>query len=261
VGRSPLVVIPGAGESLRSLNQLVASFDEGLPILGMQPRGVAGEGVPHGSVEAAAEFYATAFATELPEHETVHLLGVGFGGWVAFDMVIKLRQKGTMVSSLTLVDSPAPLGAEQPYKVFTRTDSLLSVIELYQTRLNTELGINIDDFLALDATEQLVQLHKELVRLGALPKQSHPNMVLGIIRAFETNMATRYIPSEVLEDTSIYLVSFEESTDTTELEATANAWRAFAPNLQCSLEAGSTGSAIVGQHVGAFADSLMRKFG
>ncbi|WP_275044057.1 alpha/beta fold hydrolase, partial [Pseudomonas asplenii] len=84
-GRPPIFCVPGAGDSVTGFIGLTDALGPDWPVIGLQPRGLDGESVPHSCVESAAQLYLQALEQACPEGP-LHLVGHSFGGWVAFEM-------------------------------------------------------------------------------------------------------------------------------------------------------------------------------
>jgi non-ribosomal peptide synthetase component F/thioesterase domain-containing protein len=74
------------------------------PVIGIQPRGLAGKELPHTSVEAMAAEYLTWVKQRQPTGP-YYLCGYSFGGLVAFEMARRLRACGDEIGLLGLFDT------------------------------------------------------------------------------------------------------------------------------------------------------------
>ncbi|MBE9188793.1 amino acid adenylation domain-containing protein [Gloeocapsopsis crepidinum LEGE 06123] len=80
---------------------------------GLQPLGLDGKHTPFQQIEAMARYYIQAIQTVQP-HGPYFLGGWSFGGLVAFEMAQQLTQLGHEVALLAILDTPAPIPANQP---------------------------------------------------------------------------------------------------------------------------------------------------
>ncbi|MUL38495.1 non-ribosomal peptide synthetase [Gloeocapsopsis dulcis] len=80
---------------------------------GLQPLGLDGKHPPFQQIEAMATYYIQAIQTVQP-HGPYFLGGWSFGGLVAFEMAQQLTQLGQEVALLAILDTPAPIPANQP---------------------------------------------------------------------------------------------------------------------------------------------------
>ena len=65
------------------------------------------DGASLARIEDAAAQYAAAIANAAPEGP-IHLVGWSYGGLVAYETALRLREAGRDVGSLVLIDAPAP---------------------------------------------------------------------------------------------------------------------------------------------------------
>ncbi len=146
---TPVFCVPGAGDSVTGFIGMTDAFGPHWPIHGLQPRGLDGRTVPYSSVEVAAKAYLQALDNVQPEGP-VHLLGHSFGGWVAFEMALRLTAQGREVASLTLIDSESPGGNGVVGKPYTATAALLRLVEAMQLASGKSLGIDLAAFAEED---------------------------------------------------------------------------------------------------------------
>ena len=191
-GYAPVFCVPGAGDSVTGFVGLSEALGRDWPLLGLQPRGLDGEAVPHSQVEAAARCYLTALEQECPRGP-VHLVGHSFGGWVALEMALRLQAAGREVASLTVIDSETPGGAARPY---TTTAALMRLIEAMQLSAAKSLGIDLLDFAGRDEVAQRQWLHAGMVGVGLLPGRSSVDAMDGPARTYAAALRTKYQPHQ-----------------------------------------------------------------
>ncbi|WP_323056116.1 non-ribosomal peptide synthetase [Streptomyces sp. NEAU-W12] len=105
--RPPLFCVhPWAGLSWPYAGLLRALGDD-RPLYGLQARGLARAEEPPASMGETAEDYLARIRAVQPEGP-YHLLGWSFGGLVAHEMAVRLREAGEEVALLTLLDSYPP---------------------------------------------------------------------------------------------------------------------------------------------------------
>ncbi len=83
------------------------------PFYGLQPLGIDGVQPPHTSIEDMARNYIEALRLVQPQGP-YFLGGWSFGGLVAFEMAQQLHRANQPIALLALLDTPAPVAANQP---------------------------------------------------------------------------------------------------------------------------------------------------
>ncbi|WP_094117840.1 non-ribosomal peptide synthetase [Lonsdalea britannica] len=216
-----LLCIPGAGDNVFAFNALVQTLPGDWTVLGLQPRGLWGNEVPHSSVESAAACYQQALS-RYPLTETVHLLGHSFGGWVALEMAARLESAGTLLTSLVLVDSDAPAPAAREH---TDVQALMLLIRLFEMR-GSSLGLTEEYLASLTLPRRLEVMLERLIAQEIFPQQTKVEALASIYRVFSTNIRTAYRPT-ALPSIAPYLVMEKEASPQQLSE-----WQAVVPTLQ-----------------------------
>ncbi|UWF47458.1 amino acid adenylation domain-containing protein [Pseudomonas sp. N3-W] len=233
-GHAPIFCLPGAGDSVTGFIGLTEALAPEWPILGLQPRGLDGETVPHVQVESAARHYLQALEQAYPQGP-VHLIGHSFGGWVAFEMAVCLQARGRQVLSLTLIDSESPGGNTVVGKPYTTTAALQRLIEAMQLASGKSLGIDAAQFAAEDDATQLLQLHAGMVRVGLLPPRSAVQSIAGLTRTFATALRTLYQPRQPYSGLARLVLAEDPTLDSAgnqrEQAAMVEGWRRHVSTL------------------------------
>ncbi len=102
--RPPLFFIHGVGGNIVEILPTARRMTYPGAVIGIQARGLAGEGPPHATVEAMAADYLREIKTLQPRGP-YHLCGYSFGGLVAFEIARRLREAGDEVGLVGLVDT------------------------------------------------------------------------------------------------------------------------------------------------------------
>uniref|UniRef100_UPI000617CA5D thioesterase domain-containing protein n=1 Tax=Chromobacterium vaccinii TaxID=1108595 RepID=UPI000617CA5D len=191
-GQTPVFCLPGAGDSVTRFVELAGSLGDEWPVYGLQPRGVDGLQLPHSSVEAAAAVYLTMLETIQPRGP-VHLIGHSFGGWLAFELALRLSEQGRPPASLTLLDSEGPggsgvLGIEYTAEAVWR--QYISGLELL-----TESRLDLNPEACKTQKQRERALHQAMVKAGFLSRHSPQDALAGSMRTFGTALRTRYEPA------------------------------------------------------------------
>jgi thioesterase domain-containing protein len=231
----PVFCVPGAGASVASLTDLASVLGNSRPVLGLQPRGLDGESVPHSTVTAAAKCYIKAIQDEYPEGE-LHLFGHSFGGWVVFEMANLLEAIGRSVASITLVDTELPDENENEVKDYTDSEVFMKLVEIYEQSAKSSLGLSDKDFESLVHRDRLALLHERLVRIGLMSKRSKPEMLDSTVHCFGVALRTSYHPQKVyFKPVRLVLArdeTLDEESDLRRRDETVEKWKRWAPNLE-----------------------------
>jgi amino acid adenylation domain-containing protein len=258
-GMPPLFCVPGAGANITDFIHLAAALDDKWPIHGLQPRGMNDGHAPHATVPAAAQAYMRVIDEEYPEGP-LHLLGHSFGGWVVFEMALRLRAFGRMIASVTLIDAEAPEGDGILGREYNRTEMFMKLVELSEQRAECSLNLTADDFDGLDYAAQLRLIHGRLVGAKMILSRSTPRVLRGMVRTFATHLRTTYVPHERYPG-PVRLVLVRDAKDD---EATcrekhkkrAAKWQRFAPGLVTWRGPGNHMTILHPPHVVKLADLL-----
>jgi amino acid adenylation domain-containing protein len=242
-GVTPLFCIPGAGAGVAVFHELSQTLPQDVPVYGLQPRGLDGEMVPYADVGCMARAYIKAIKEAQPAGP-YQLLGHSFGGWVAFEIALQLAAAGDEVVGLYLLDSRAP--QEDWDRQVRRERTLMKLIELYDLRLDTPLPLTEQHLLGLDAAEQIALLHRALVDAGILHRRTPANVLHGVVRVMEANLATDYLPNAVYPG-HVHLFSADDARH--DRQQRVEAWRLHAPALHHHRLPGNHVSILTGEHV------------
>jgi amino acid adenylation domain-containing protein len=256
---APLFCIPGAGSGVTSFIDLMLALDPAVPVHGLQPRGTDGEALPHATVQAAAEHYLRALREACPTGP-IHLLGHSFGGWVAFEMALRLHEAGRPVASLTILDSEVPDDSEDIVREYGAGEAFLKLVEVLELTVERSLGIGPADVASRDEAGWLKLLHGKMVAFGLLGARATPDVLTGPFRAFARCLRTTYRPLGVYPARlRLVLVDdpkLDEAANRANFAAVERGWRKWAPGLVFSIGAGNHITALKAPHVATLAGLL-----
>jgi len=102
----PIYMIPGLGGHARIFTELSSVLSLKQPVLAFDPLGMDGRAAPHGSVRAAAEYYAQRIVQQ-QSHGPCILLGYSMGASVAFEVAQILKSSSVEVPTLVVIDGYA----------------------------------------------------------------------------------------------------------------------------------------------------------
>jgi thioesterase domain-containing protein len=234
----PLFCVPGAGASITTFYDLVQALDPTTQIYGLQPRGRDGVLVPHVDVPSAARAYVRAIREIFP-CGPYQLLGHSFGGWVVFEMARQLIASGEQVARLVVLDAEAPSTEEGQRKRYSRVEMLMELVKVFELKLRRSMSLTAVDFAALDHTQQLKLLLRRSIEMKLLPPRTSIEVLGGIVRLFETNLNTDYVPRGTYSG-PLHLVGVSDSereSDHSDKQADlVTLWRQHAP--ECTLWVG-----------------------
>ncbi|CTP83376.1 non-ribosomal peptide synthetase [Xanthomonas graminis] len=233
---APFVVcVPGAGDSVTSFVDLSSALGEACNVIGMQPRGTDGCQLPFGSVELAAQRYLDALPAITAGASPLHLIGHSFGGWVVYEMALRLHALGRPAASLTLIDTRPPNQARVPHDA-SRDTIVDYFLDALQLRLHAPLGIDRQTLHRLGQDALLQALHRLMVEHRLMPARSRPDSLRGSLATFAHCCRTAYIPARPYPGT-LHLVLVADTRLDPEQQAAERlrlrqAWAAHAADLQ-----------------------------
>lgn len=228
---------PGAGDSITRFIALASQLGPGMTVLGLQPRGIDGQGLPHTTVQAAAQGMLRAMLAQRPRGP-LHLIGHSFGGWIAFELAQLLARAGRPAASLTLVDSEAPGSEGRVGREYLHHEALERFIDLVDMAAPRPLGLQRAALRMARPDDRLPMLHRAMVGAGMFSPRTPPAVLTGPFRTFCAALRTRYRPAAapVAAATRVSLVCVGDSRLTPAQNAEINratelGWRALAPDL------------------------------
>jgi len=252
-GAIPYFCIAGAGAGVFDFIPLATALGEQHPVHGLVSRGMIGDSLPHGSVESAAESYVEEIVRRHPLGG-VHLVGHSFGGWIAFETALLLQARGYRVCSLLILDSEAPAISTRVGHEYTRTESLKSLVDLYEQAAGQSLNLGAESFEGLGSKEQLQLLHQHLIRVRLMPGNSSFTQLQGTIRSFEAAIRTRYRPATCFNGPA-FLVQVRDTKESYEASlfrhhTMAREWRRMVPELDVLLGDGNHVTLLKAPNIG-----------
>jgi arthrofactin-type cyclic lipopeptide synthetase C len=210
-------------------------------------------------VAAAAGLYLRAVEQACPEGP-VHLLGHSFGGWVAFEMALRLRAAGRTVGSLTILDTDEPDGDPAGVREADGTEAFLRLVHILELSAERDFGIGADQADGLDDDARLRLLHAALVKHGLMSARSGHEVLQGPCRTFAACLRTTYVPADVYPDPLRLVLVRDpaqgEAENHERFAATAERWRRWAPALELRTADGTHVTALRAPHVASLAAHL-----
>jgi arthrofactin-type cyclic lipopeptide synthetase C len=198
---------------------------------------------PHSTVQAAARAFVHDLERQHLVPGVVRLLGHSFGGWLAFEMALRLQETGRRVDSLTMLDTECPGEGGDAGREYSRPEALLKLIQLYEQAAERPLNVRLADLEDRDPEAQLILVHKRLVQVGLMPMASAPGDLRGSVRTFESALRTQYRPDAIFRGEASLVVVPEDGEDASAAELRfarllAN-WQRLAPRIQLRRSSGN----------------------
>ena len=261
-----LFCIPGAGANVMSFLDLSLILNKTWTIYGLaDPRGLDSSSPPHSTVQSAARVVLACGPHRERVSGPIHLLGHSFGGWVAFEMALRLHGAEIPLTSVTIVDSDIPGATDDRIAEFSNDEVFFAFVDVFEQHAERSLGIDRAQIDALTGSQKIECLHQRLVSYRIVPSSTTPTMLREPFRTFAASMRATYHPGRSYSS-PVGLVIADDSR----LDASANArryagmvdgWRFWAPRL---LDLPATGNHVTAlkmpnvEVLASYIDSLRR---
>lgn len=254
--KAPFFCVPGAGASVTAFADLAGALGSARPVYGLQPRGLDGAMVPHASVSAAAECYLRAIeALQVPG--PIHLLGHSFGGWVAFEMALRLTDAGREVASLTLVDTDVPEAGPDGVRERSQLEAFREFVDVLELSAERSLEIDEVEIEALGEESRLALLHERLVSVELVPRRSTPDVLHGVFRVFARCVRVGYRPARAYRGPVRLVLARDSRLDEAENQRlfmqAEKGWRDWVQDLELTTTSGNHMTALKRPHVDGWA--------
>lgn len=252
-----LLCIPGAGNGVTSFLSFSKYVKCG-SVFGLQPRGLDGALMPYVSVQAYAIAYANRIK-KLHPRRPVHIIGHSFGGWIAFELALRLSEDGIDVKSLTLVDSDAPKSSEIEYHFDDVLNELVALLNLTSPE---PMDIQFSHSDHSSQADKISRLHKRMVEVGFLPVRSKPSAIHGMVRTFGYALRCTYVPDSkffgrVKIFTAAEIASPEEPTLDAALQDKTSNWLAWTPAASLHTASGNHLTMLSDPYVRNLAEEIL----
>lgn len=180
----PLFCIHPAGGTVFCYRELADSLSGDRPVYGLQANGIDGNRPPHETLSEMAAHYARVIREKHPTG-VVHIAGWSLGGNIAFEVARQLRQRGTEVGVVALLDA----GLLSPDAEFREEDFLPLLSALFPTDMNLEL----DQLRQKPQDEQLQFFIERASQAGIVPDELNAanlaaNNAMHVFGVFQANV-------------------------------------------------------------------------
>jgi thioesterase domain-containing protein/aryl carrier-like protein len=252
-GASPLFCIPGAGASVTAFTAIAQALEPGVPVYGLQPRGLCGTMAPYSEIAATARAYVRAIRAVAP-HGPYRLLGHSFGGWIATEMAIQLEAAGEPVAALAVLDSRVPRLPADGAEWHGPVDVLVRLASLFEQKLGHSLRLGVADFAPLGHAARLALLLERLVEARLMPRGTRIATLDGLVRTFGANINTPYAPTGPYAGVLLFAAAAAGADGRDGPEALAAGWQQFAAQSRTWTSTGNHMTMLAPPHV----DALVR---
>ena len=214
--KSLFLVHPGGGTLLNYVH-LVRHLPAGLPVYGIQARGLDGAREPHGTLEEMARDYAAEILTAQPRGP-YYLAGHSMGGVIAFEMTRQLRARGQMVAFLGMFDSVAPGShREQDVADERREDALrlATMAEAIGRFVGNSVDVSFEALCELGTEAQLEAVVTALKRADALPRGEEQRMLRNLLQVGKAHVRVHraYRPAVASAPITLFRANAAQSSD------------------------------------------------
>jgi len=233
----PVFCIPGAGASAFSFLDVARFMPHHTPIYALQARGLGVvEMMPHSTVEEAADAYIQALRQKDPTGP-YRIIGHSFGGWIAFEIALKLQRQGFAVAELIVIDSRAPVTGHRERYNISETETWMKLVNIYNLKLNRELPVTREIIASLAPEERLIFLHDILISQGVYPVNTSISVLRGVFRVMHANLNTCYTPLAKFKGV-MQLINAQEG-NRAEQQAHQTHWAGHVESLNCQRSSGN----------------------
>jgi len=239
-GGGTAFLAPGAGATVSAFLGLAQCVGPETTLYGLQARGFDGVLPPHATVEAAAAEFVAAIRKVCPRGP-YRIVGHSFGGWIAYEIGLRLAALGESLHSVIMLDSEPPGALDEPPASLTAREErvwvLLRLCRLLEMSAGTKFELDQDQLEALDERRQLEALAQVMKTAGMLSPASRLAVVESMVRVFAVNLRTFYIPAAIVPG-EVVLVFPEEQPDEDPDEEPLDfakrieLWRSHVPHLR-----------------------------
>lgn len=231
----PIYCIPGAGDNVFAFTYFAAHAGLKCPVVGLQPKGLDQGQDPFESVEEATEIFLEAIK-KTDDPSNIHLIGHSFGGWIAFNITLRLQEAGIHVKSVTMIDSDSPSMTPGFDADIASDEIFLKLCEVVEMAADTSFGLCRDDIQFLSHDERLRLLHRHMVNYKLVSDRSHYQMLAGVLKTFDSAVRIRYHPTNTYDrDVNYIAVHHHKSliaSDMQRIDDVVRQWQFYAPGLR-----------------------------
>ncbi|MGR3867131.1 amino acid adenylation domain-containing protein [Streptomyces graminifolii] len=192
--RTPLFCVPPANGMSWCYSTLVRFLPKDLPIYGLQAAGLGSSDTLPGSIDEIADDFL-ARIREIQPTGPYTLLGWSFGGNVAYEIAVQLRQAGHQVDRVILLDSfPGKSAADRPE--WTQRDYLELACD----------GIGAFDAEPGDGPLPMARVRELLQEHGSVLAELDVSELASVVRVTENNVRLLEMSTPTVFDGDVHFV-------------------------------------------------------
>lgn len=198
-GNAPsIIALPGVGGNVLSFRELSKELGMQQPFYALQAVGLDGRARPPESVEETALANIAAIM-EIQPHGPYRLLGHSYGGVVAYEMALRLLERGEDVEYLALLDAVTP----SVFNAIYSSDEFEDMRQLC-VGLAEQQGKRFDFSSEALRVMPVNQLLEALAKLGIAMEREQYDIVSGVFKA-NRDSYQRYQPPLLPRDIDVLL--------------------------------------------------------
>lgn len=205
--RRPLFAVPGAGGNVLGLYELAQALGTEQPFYGLQAQGLDGEQSPLNSVEAIAIENLKAIRRIQP-NGPYKLLGHSFGGYVVYEMALRLQAQGEVVELVALYDVWPPDYTIKGRRHDEPTAMLVNLCGIIAEHYGVDQPLSAEVLAALPKTDYFSHITTSFAEQGI---QLSEQQVRGIWNVYSTNVTMRYQPGSILVSDQVVLCRAQDN--------------------------------------------------
>ncbi|WP_158447897.1 non-ribosomal peptide synthetase [Aquimarina longa] len=223
--KRPIFCVHPLGGTVMIYKDLSESLGSQQPFYAFQSSGMDGESPILRTVEEMAVLYIKEMQ-KIDEIGPYTLAGYSFGGNIAVEMALQLRNKGFEVVELLIFDTPPPTEETEEMTTLEFKEFLSHMIKGINTEYDTDIATDSSQFENKSKEEQLEVLYS-LIRTSEIAiTESQMKGVIGVVMANEECRYTAEIDQKL--DAKVILFKANDGSDAEEIkkqESTAYGWQ------------------------------------
>jgi amino acid adenylation domain-containing protein len=184
----PLFLVHQAGGNVMSYLHLARALGaSGIPLFGLQARGLDGQETPLARIEEMAACYIGAIRRAQPAGP-YRIGGHSIGGRIAQEMARQLEDAGADVNVLIAIDVPGSEADFAAARRFDETEALAHLVSQIEAFHGCTLEISIDALRAMDPADRVAMIVDRMTRRRLLADGASAAELGGWFEVYKANM-------------------------------------------------------------------------